>query len=216
MITLHECRIDSESNNLIISASIDTMDYYKNVYINSVKIHSSKTFMSGEEPIWSTTFEQDHYLVDTKEGCGQLKTEDTDCKCGNVFTSSIYGTKSIKLIISNDEIQGADINKELLFVYIIAEGIPESDCPCGMDNGTIMGVAVNLKPIYNTMMSYIKETNNDCNIPKGFIDSILKYKAFTLCLKTGNYTEAIKKWDSIIKDREIVTSKNCGCNGINA
>ena len=78
------------------------------------------------------------------------------------------------------------------------------------------GIAVNLRPIYNMAMGYIKELDSNCSIPKGFIDMILRIKAFKLALKTGNYTVAFKWWDKLFKNkRSISINKRCGCNGIN-
>jgi hypothetical protein len=75
-----------------------------------------------------------------------------------------------------------------------------------------MGVAVNLRPVYNAAMHYLSELKDTCNIPKNFIDMILKIKAFTLSLKTGNFTTAIRLWNKFTT--KVVSSKTgCGCNG---
>lgn len=80
-----------------------------------------------------------------------------------------------------------------------------------------MGVALNLRPIYNGAMGYIKTLGNNCEIPKGFIDLFLKYKALELSLKTGNYPEAFKLWKYLIKGGTLssVIKKGCGCHGNN-
>ena len=62
-------------------------------------------------------------------------------------------------------------------------------------------------------MRYIKELDNNCTISKGFIDMILRLKAFEMSIKTGNFTTAINQWDKLFKNKRIVSSSNCGCNG---
>ena len=47
-----------------------------------------------------------------------------------------------------------------------------------MDNSTTIGVIYDKYSIFKNAMNYIDEINNTCNIPKNFIDYILKYKAF--------------------------------------
>ena len=46
-------------------------------------------------------------------------------------------------------------------------------------------------------MNYIRGIECDCSIPKNFIDFILRLKALELCIKTGNYTKAIKYWNRL-------------------
>ena len=141
---------------------------------------------------------------------------DEDCKCGNVYTKSKVGTKRMYLCLSTKDLNISSYNNGIFFVYIVATGIPSPCTPCGMDNTFTMGVAVNLRPIYNMAMGFIKELNSSCTIPRGFIDMILKLKAFELSMKTGNYPTAFKYWDKLFKNKVNVSSnKGCGCNGIN-
>lgn len=107
-----------------------------------------------------------------------------------------------------------NLNDNILFVYVGVRGIPEPDTPCGMDNKYSVAVAVNLRPVYNMAMSYIKELESTCNIPRRFIDMILRLRAFELSIKTGNFLTAIKQWDKLFKNKRIVSPAKCGCNGI--
>lgn len=121
-------------------------------------------------------------------------------------------TKKIKLCINYKELGFESFNDKILYVYIRASGAPSIDCPCGMDNEYTIGIAVNLRPIYNQAMQYIKELDNNCDIPKNFIDMILRLKAFDLSLKTGNYSVAEKQYDKFFNKKINMLSKNnCGC-----
>lgn len=123
--------------------------------------------------------------------------------------------KRLRTCISASDMIGTDFNKHIYFVYIIVKGYPAPNTPCGMDNDTYMCVAVNMRPIYNKAMGYIRELKSSCDIPKGFIDMILRLKAFQLSLRTGNYPVAIEQWETFFKDRvSVSSSKNCGCHAI--
>lgn len=215
MIAINECRITDDGKCLIVEAQVINMSYYEDVYIDSVIIDTDKTYQEGGpsyNPVYQINYEASYDNVGI--GCGKLITSE-DCKCGNVFVAN-KGTKKIRLVLNKSDLIGSDLNDNIFFVYINATGYPAPQTPCGMDNSQVMGVAVNLRPIYNMAMSYIKELNSNCSTPKGFIDMILRLKAFELSLKTGNYTMAIKYWDKLFKNKvNVPTKKGCGCHGNN-
>ena len=80
-----------------------------------------------------------------------------------------------------------------------------------MDNATTMGVVYNLHNIFQSFMPYIREVEKDCNLPKGFINYILRFKALELAFATGNYTLAIKYWNRFFKDKLIAQPSTCNC-----
>lgn len=187
MVIFNECRIDKEGKNLIVDVSVDSLPYYKNVYLESITIDSDKTFIEhgpSSNPIYSNTFVESDKL------------------------------KNVRLKLDYRDLGLNNLNDNILFVYIGAGGVPEFNTPCGMDNKYSVAVAVNLKPIYNMAMSYVRELEDTCNTPKGFIDIILRLKAFELSVKTGNFLTAIKQWDKLFKNKKIVSPNKCGCNGI--
>ena len=64
------------------------------------------------------------------------------------------------------------------------------------------------------MIGYIKEVNNECDVPKNFIDALLRFKALELSIRTGHYTQAIKYWNKFfrgVKSKNINTG--CRCHG---
>lgn len=124
--------------------------------------------------------------------------------------------KRVRLCLSAKDLNLSTLDDNIFIVYARATGIPSPDTPCGMDNEFTMAIALNLRPIYNMAMGYIKELDSSCNIPKGFIDAILRIKALKLALKTGNYPVAFKYWDKLFKNKiSVIPTKHCGCNGIN-
>ncbi len=216
MITFNECRIDKEGKTLIINASVSDLPYYENIYIESITIDTDKTFIENgpsSEPIFTQSFSA------KDEGTeGEETAYHGVVSRSGVFTidaTTIDGLKNINLEISAKELGLETLSDNIFFIYLAASGVPDPSTPCGMDNKYTVGVAINMRPIYDMSMMYINELSSTCNIPKGFIDSILKLKALDLSLKTGNYLTAIKWWDKLFKNKEVIVStRKCNCNGI--
>lgn len=216
MLVLNECRITEDGKYLVVEASVDSLNYYKEVYIKHIIIDTDETWIPegpSSVPVYTKEFELADSIVTTI--CGPVMTEDNDCQCGNIITGQKEGKKNIRLYLSARDLNKASLDDNIFFVYVIASGYPSPDTPCNMDNATVMGIALNLRQIYNGAMGYIKAMNNNCEIPKGFIDIFLKYKALELALKTGNYPEAFKMWKYLLKGGTVSTvfSKGCGCHG---
>jgi hypothetical protein len=211
MIQFNELRITPDSQQLIIDASIDNSSYYDNVILDSIVIDTQDTYVANgpsSKPIYTYKVDSYDYTYSTPEdcSCNPVLSDDDNAYC------LTQGGKNIRLILNAKDL-GISLNDNMLFVYAIATGTPAPDTPCGMDNSVIMSTVVNLYPIYQESIKYIYELNCDCNIPRGFIDMILKYKAIELCIKTGNYTQAIKYWKKFLLGINSVTSYKCGCNG---
>lgn len=122
--------------------------------------------------------------------------------------------KSYRIEINkNDSI--LTFKDNLLFVYVKTKGTPASDTPCGMDEETTLGVTLYHYPIYNAMMNSIKELEKNCEVPKNFINSMLRFKAFELAIDTEHYNQAIIYYNKFIKNVNLntVTSNKCNCYG---
>ena len=200
MVVFNECRIDKEGKNLIVDVSVDSLPYYKNVYLESITIDSDKPFIEhgpSSNPIYSSTFTESDGVTQNYNGVIRNDVFIIDA-------NEVSGLKHIRLQLSYKDLKLDNLNNHMLFVYI---GV-------GMDNKYSVAVAVNLRPIYNMAMGYIKELGSTCTIPKGLIDMILRLKAFELSIKTGNFLTAIKYWDKLFKNKRIVSPNKCGCNGI--
>ena len=211
MVIFNECRIDKEGKNLIVDVSVDSLSYYKNIHLESITIDTDETFIEhgpSSNPIYKEEFNASDSTTQSYNGVME----------GDVFVVGVQeskGLKNIRLKLNYKELGLGNLDDNILFVYIGVGGVPEPDTPCGMDNKYSVAVAVNMRPVYNMAMSYIKELEGTCTTPKGFIDMILRLKAFELSLKTGNFITAIKQWYKLFKNKKIVSpTKGCGCNGI--
>lgn len=227
MIVFNECRISPSGECVIIDASVKSSNYFDKVYIDSIIIDNQDSFTitgPSDNPVYSKKFEVEDRMskIDVLNGCGQVRTEDDcDCldekgKCGNVFiVGDKYSKKHIRLALKKKDFkEGVDLNKDILFVWAVANGVPLQCTPCGWDNINTLAVATNLDPIYKKSMAYIKELSETCKEPKGFIDYILRLKAFDLAIKSGHYKEAIDFWNLLREDgitRLSTRRGGCGC-----
>lgn len=105
----------------------------------------------------------------------------------------------------------------LFFVYIKTKGIPTADTPCGLDNNIILGITFWEMPLYDVFMNNIKSLEETCEVPKNFIDVLLKFKAFEVAVNTEHYNQAIKYYNKFIKsinsNSTTINNKLCNCHG---
>lgn len=217
MITFDQLSIAPSGKHLIIEARVDDFSYFDDVEIDSIVIDSQDTYVPNgpsSNPVFVQKISQDEvdktYSIPEDCGCNPVLEDDQDSYC---FTEGEQRTRYVKLLISETEL-GIPLKNSMLFVYVIAKGYPSPDTPCGYDNSKVMGVVVNLYPYYQSMMSGVKEISDTCNIPRHFINNILRFKAIELSIKTGNYLQAIKYWKKFFSsDRVRSIHKLCGCYG---
>ena len=185
MIKFTDLRVNK--GHLIITAEVrEIEDYYDNVYIYQIKIDSQDTF-SSSGPSSSLIYQSETYSAETKKVTLDLQASD--------FTGDI------------------DMNKTMFFVYAVAGGTPAPDTPCGFDDVYSVGVTFSLCPIYNETMQYVKEVENECTLPKAFINMILQFKAIQYSINSGHFTQAIKYYNKFYKTLSVGTVKPCGCHG---
>lgn len=211
MIQFNELKISPDNQELIIDVSVKDLSIYSNVYLDSIIIDNQDTFTNNgpsSNPIYSFTIEDEYnpvYSVPEFNGCNPVLEEDTESQC---FTEA-KGVKHYRLVLTGKDIS---MSGNLFFVYVVAKGTPDPSTPCTMDNMTTLGVACNLHDIFQSCMSYIRELESSCNIPKGFIDYILRFKALELSLATGNYITAIKYWNKFFKNKSFSNPSTCNCH----
>ena len=127
-----------------------------------------------------------------------------------VYSLIVEGdSKNFRIVLGNTDL---DIQNNMFFVYISTKGTPSPDTPCSMDNNISVGILYNKYLLYKLFMNSVKEVESECNIPKNFINNILRLKALELCLSTGNYIQAIKYWNKFFKNNKYDLNTNI-CNG---
>lgn len=212
MIEFKELRITSDGKKLIIDAAVKNLSYYTNIFIDTVIIDTQDTYVAtgpSTNPIF--TYEvttNDSIVSSTNDLDIPIQTgEDKEI----VYVNEEGGEKRIRLEL-NSTVLKVDLSTTLFFVYIVAKGTPTIDTPCGMDNQTTLGVVANLYPFYRSIIGCMKEIESDCDIPKTFIDKLLRFKALELCIKTGYYTQAIKYWNKFFRKIKSTAATKCKCN----
>lgn len=171
------------TQTLTIDTIVSSLSYYTNVYIDKIVIDTQ----------------------DTYKGIGPSSTPVFSYQFDSTTNSKTYQ----KVLSKSDMTLSSSSN--IFFVYVITKGTPSSTTPCGMDNATSLGVTFDMSQIYGTTLSYLKELNGDYDIPKNFIDIILKYRALQVCINTKNYDTAILYWNSFFRTLSYPSTTLIGC-----
>lgn len=124
-----------------------------------------------------------------------------------LFTIDCGSTKHYRNFIDIDGV--AD---NMFFVYVLSNGTPADNTPCGMSESSILGVTYNKYPVYQQSIKMLNSMGG-CEPSSDLIDYILQQKTFDLSLKTGNYTKAIEYWNIFFDNTEKITNNGCGCYG---
>ena len=107
-------------------------------------------------------------------------------------------------------------SKDLFFVYVGCNIVPEG-CECCASVGKyVLGVTFDENLLYQKVMQFTKDLADDCQIPVGFTDFILLWNAFKASVETEHYIPAIKYYNMLFDKSNGVTAgltKNCGCHG---
>lgn len=105
--------------------------------------------------------------------------------------------------------------KDNMFIFeFVEEGVLAPDTPCGMDVMTTYGAAFNPCEILNAIVSFSRELDSSCDIPKDLMDAMLQYEAIKYALKGGYIAQAVELYRKFFKSRKFnFVPKRCGCYG---
>lgn len=147
-----------------------------------------------------------------------IDTQDTYTNCGisskPVYEYKVDGdVKSLQLTISDSDILVPCMAGQLFFVYVVTKGTFAPDTPQGCDCHTTLAACADTYRIYRQGTKYMAETYKECEVPRHFLDFILRYNAFKIAMKTRDYPLAIAYWEKFNKQMCYKSSSNCGCNG---
>lgn len=184
MVEFNKLIVIPYNKGLYIDCSILDMPYFDNVYIDKIIVDTQDTF--------------------NKDGASKFP----------VYSCTLSGNqKKVQMVIKNTDLLVPTMDGNMFFVYVITKGIPSCDTPCGLDSPSTLGVAVDTYNVYRQALNYLNKVYDRCDIPKAFIDFILRYKAFQICLKTRDYPLAITYWKKFVKSNNSKPINNCGCHG---
>lgn len=150
----------------------------------------------------------DKILIDTQDTYSPNGPSNTP-----LYSYDAQQAKDVRLELNIQDLKVSP-SDTMFFVYIVATGVPLEDTPSSLNKNIIMGTVISLKSIYKKALGYIKQVECSCEIPKNFIDLILRFKAIELCVRTGNYPQAIKYWKKFfMKGSCSLIDSNCNCYG---
>lgn len=115
--------------------------------------------------------------------------------------------KKVNLSVDIDTLQD-----KLIIVYVITKGSVSQDAPCSMKNDEGTAVVYRKFPIYAQAVKGLKSFDC-CDIPREFIDFILRVYAFELSVKVGNIVKAIEYWKRFFVNEKKRIKSGCGCHG---
>lgn len=180
MLQFNECHVTPDGKHLVIDVSVQALEFYNDVYIDSIYFDTQNTFVPtgpSSKAIQVYQSQEEEY------------------------------SKHQRLYVDIDT-----IGSNLFFVYAITKGQPSEDTPCGMSKNMIMGVTYDKFPIYKLSIGSLSEVDG-CDLPRNFIDTVIRKSAFDYALQTGNYQKAIEYWNRFFtKDAIKHLPKHCGCH----
>lgn len=191
MIIFDRLQISNDGRLLYLDIHVNQASLFDNIYIDKVVIQTSDQ-VSEADPLSPG----DSYIY-------QQVVEDN--------------TKELHLALNaNTDFETSldTLSNKLLFVYVVCKGVPDACTPCRLDEMTTLGVTFDDSLLYQQIMQYTNELNQDCETPKGFIDFILLWNGFKAAIETEHYIPAIDFWKKMFdKKNSLITSKPCGCHG---
>lgn len=204
MIVYDQLRVSDDGKQLYIDAHVSRADCFDGVTIQSLYI------CLGSQVYETLTIdpESNSYIYKKEYG--------TDIKeiheCINIDDENLIYNKS-------------SFSKDLFFVYVGCNTIPEG-CECFTSVGKyVLGVTFDENLLYQRVMQYTKSLADDCKIPVEFTDFILLWNAFKASVETEHYVPAIKYYNMLFgKDTDGkpygaydntsgMIHKPCGCHG---
>lgn len=189
MVRFNDLKISYDGKCFTLYVSVDSASYYAERYITNVFIDSDSTFNNSVSP--------SNRAIHIEMPPNGSRTFRKVFSCGEL--SSIITSRTLK--------------NHMLYVFVELDGPITGDAPCGSDVDMFLGVAVDWNSLYHGSLNYMKQITRDCcNIPKEFIDYILRMKSLELSLKTGHYSIAKNIWDRFFAKKKRTISSVCGCN----
>ena len=192
MIIFDQLRISDDGKRLYINLHVNRADYFDNIFLDSIiimtadKVSETNPDIPAEDYIYKKEFE------------GEQKEADL------VLTSNDFSEAYSK----------ADLTSDLFFIYVKIKGVPAPCTPCRLDEEITLGVTFDETMLYQKVMQFTGELNQDCEIPQNFLDLILLWYGFKAAIETEHYTVAIDFWKRLFGGKNtMVASKGCGCHG---
>lgn len=191
-VEIEKLELNPEGTELTLKAHVKEDDYLKDVFLNSIYIDTENTFVEGK-PSETPVFKYD------------VGDDQKD------ITITITSTEEWN--DGSGKINLADFKNNLLYVWIMTEGKVSESAPCGSDNPYTLGITYYTPRLYQSSLQLIGDLGCNCNIPKAFIDFVLKIKALQASILAGSYSLAKRYWLKFFtKLSPVVATNKCNCH----
>lgn len=183
MVKFRELEILKCGGALRLDVTLENLDIFPTAYISEIIIDTGKTYIP------------------------------TGPSATPVYTK-LYTTDITTVVeeISAEAI-GVNLNEEILFVYVVVDGLPVDYNESNYGPKTALKSAVNEYVFYSKIINSIKGLSKKCTNNSDFIDNMLLYKAYEYSSLMCNYNLAITLWYRFTSSNKITSSKACGCHG---
>lgn len=193
MILFDLLHISDDGKKLYVNFHINEADYFKDLTLKSLTIIPADKVSETDPAVPTEDYVYQKYY-DTGVTSDVLVLQPTDFN--ETFAKSTF-------------------SEDLLFVYVEVQGTPDACTPCRLDEVITLGVTFDENLLYQQTMQYTKELVQDCQVPVGFADFILRWNAFKASVETEHYIPAIQFWKLLFDTDNTATSTSttCGCHG---
>lgn len=192
MIIFDQLRISDDGKRLYINLHVNRADYFDNIFLDSITIMTADKASETNPNIPTEDY------IYKKEFDGEQKEADL------VLTANDF----------NEAYSKADLTSDLFFIYVKIKGVPAPCTPCRLDEEITLGVTFDETMLYQKVMQFTRELNQDCEIPQNFLDLIMLWNGFKAAIETEHYIVAIDFWKRLFKSSSsVVSSKGCSCHG---
>lgn len=116
------------------------------------------------------------------------------------------------------ENMGNSFSNDLFFVFIEDSGDEDPCVPCPISSNLTVGVTFDENLHYQQVMDYTKALADDCQIPQGFVDYILRWNALKASIETEHWCAAQKFYKMLFggphwRSPGQYKRGGCGCHG---
>lgn len=197
MIKVNKCAVTADNKYLQIDIEVACNQYTQNIYLDNIIIYTESTYSGKPKGQYPLSINVNEPPVIAPNHC-------TD------YEHNQDGTKHYSTLIDID-----GLGQNLFIIEVKVTGTYPANTPCSINKKTFYVSAYNDYKLYLKGMDYIKELNGGCTPPRGFMDYMLQYKAFTLALELGDFPQAIEYFNKFFGKEELTHKINnsCCCHG---
>lgn len=183
-VIFDQLRISDDGRRMYINLHVNTADYFKDIYLDSLVIMTSDKVSETDPGIPTEEYIYKKVFGEGEKRADLVLTSEDFCRMWEEDPAAMRFNTS-------------DMSRTLFFVYVKIKGTPDACTPCRLDEEVTVGVTFDEHLLYQRVMDYTKSFADKCIVPAGFADFILLWNAFKAAIETEHYIPAIKFWNML-------------------